>query len=553
MKKLFLLPLLLACFVTTACVEDDSIVKPGDSLVEPLDITLTLSQFGKKQVDLNKTRPSFSFNIEKSHPFVETTASLSVMSAEELGSEYLPLASNIYRISSTELEFAEDEQSQSVNILFTNIEQLEPAVNYALGLKLTSSSQRIDVPATQEHIILILNTGEGGTLRNPYRLRTLEDLKSMSSLLKPNVTICFKMMEDIDMNNEEWTPLNVEGRYRINFDGDNHTISNLKCTQGAYPSFFGQLIGSCKNVTFKDVEISGYQTPTGVVAGHIPNVVSDTEISNTRVINGTVNQVENGRDHWGTGSVGAIVGDMRTGKISECSATVDVTGEWCVGGLVGQLVEATIEKSCYEGSVYSRYSAGGIVGSVHGALVSDCYSMGNISTLSSFEGEFTGPAAGIAARLYVGSNIRNCYSTATVKGHASAGGIAGQCQLGDGDGNNTNYIVNCVAWNDYISSTIDIASGRICGWMPRGNGTNGNKGEDCYAKAVDVIVNGNPLAGNDIQPSASFNTTNGSSLRYHGLITTDLINVTQNTLGWSMEIWDFSGEKPRFNWQSTAN
>ena len=36
MKKLFILPLLLASFIVTACVEDDSIVKPGESLVEPL-------------------------------------------------------------------------------------------------------------------------------------------------------------------------------------------------------------------------------------------------------------------------------------------------------------------------------------------------------------------------------------------------------------------------------------------------------------------------------------------------------------------------------------
>ena len=327
MKKLFILPLLLASFIVTACVEDDSIVKPGESLVEPLNITLSLSQSGERQVDLNKTRPSFSFKIEKSHPFVETTASLSVISAEELGNGYLPLADNLYRISSTELEFAEDEQSQSVNILFTNLEQLEPATNYALGLKLTSSSTRIEVPAGQERLILILNVGEGGTLRNPYRLRTLDDLKGMGSLLKPNVTVCFKMEEDIDMQAEEWTPLNRDGRFHINFDGNNHTISNLKCTQGKFPSFFGQLVGSCRNVTFKNVEISGYQTPTGAIAGFIPNGAADTEISNTHVINGTLNQVENGRDHWSTGSVGGIVGDMRAGRISECSAKVDITGE----------------------------------------------------------------------------------------------------------------------------------------------------------------------------------------------------------------------------------
>ena len=62
--------------------------------------------------------------------------------------------------------------------------------------------------------------------------------KGRGSLLKPNVTVCFKMEEDIDMQAEEWTPLNRDGRFHINFDGNNHTISNLKCTQGKFLSFF---------------------------------------------------------------------------------------------------------------------------------------------------------------------------------------------------------------------------------------------------------------------------------------------------------------------------
>ena len=95
MKKLFILPLLLASFIVTACVEDDSIVKPGESLVEPLNITLSLSQSGERQVDLNKTRPSFSFKIEKSHPFVETTASLSVISAEAVSYTHLTLPTKL--------------------------------------------------------------------------------------------------------------------------------------------------------------------------------------------------------------------------------------------------------------------------------------------------------------------------------------------------------------------------------------------------------------------------------------------------------------------------
>mgnify|MGYP000550276054 CR=1 FL=1 len=133
--------------------------------------------------------------------------------------------------------------------------------------------------------------------------------------------------------------------------------------------------------------------------------------------------------------------------------------------------------------------------------------------------------------MYVGSNVRNCYSTATVKGMQVQAALPDNANSEKEARTTATTSSNCVAWNDYISSTTDIASGRICGWMPRGNGTNGNKGESCYAKEVDVIVKGNPLAGDDIRPSASFDTTHANSLRYHGLIATDLIDVTQNTLG----------------------
>ena len=142
----------------------------------------------------------------------------------------------------------------------------------------------------------------------------------MGSLLKPNVTVCFKMEEDIDMQAEEWTPLNRDGRFHINFDGNNHTISNLKCTQGKFPELLRTVsrqlqerdFQECGNQRLPDTH-RGYCRIYPLTGLRIPK-------SAIHVINGTFNQVENGRDHWSTGSVGGIVGDMRVSRISECSA-----------------------------------------------------------------------------------------------------------------------------------------------------------------------------------------------------------------------------------------
>ena len=50
MKKLFILPLLLASFIVTACVKDDSIVKPGESLDDLNYLAVLLTQRSDEEI-----------------------------------------------------------------------------------------------------------------------------------------------------------------------------------------------------------------------------------------------------------------------------------------------------------------------------------------------------------------------------------------------------------------------------------------------------------------------------------------------------------------------
>lgn len=63
----------------------------------------------------------------------------------------------------------------------------------------------------------------------------------------------FKLTADIDLNNREWTPIGSTYTFNGNFDGQNHTVSNLKCTNSNEGGLFAEIL----NATVKDVTVSG--------------------------------------------------------------------------------------------------------------------------------------------------------------------------------------------------------------------------------------------------------------------------------------------------------
>lgn len=149
-----------------------------------------------------------------------------------------------------------------------------------------------------------------------------------------------KLANDIDMNGANWLPMgqnfsfDANGRYtdlgyadtvefRGTFDGNGKTISNLNIngltraqvtqldnvqgytTDKAIYSvgFFGYLQGMVKNLTFKDVTVTGYHN-VGTVAGYTD---ADAYIENCHVENATVTATHIDDDQCGD-KVGGIVG-----------------------------------------------------------------------------------------------------------------------------------------------------------------------------------------------------------------------------------------------------
>ena len=155
------------------------------------------------------------------------------------------------------------------------------------------------------------------------------------------------LMNDIDLNNEEWIPIGDDRSARTEFhgifDGQNHTVKNVKITKktdrddenkSSY-GLFGNVKGTVKNLTVENVSISGAPKFIGALIGRL----NDGLVENCHVKNSTVEC-----DNW---TIGGLVGQLNNGTIKDCSVEgTTIKGYAAVGGIVGIALnkgERTIE------------------------------------------------------------------------------------------------------------------------------------------------------------------------------------------------------------------
>jgi len=256
--------------------------------------------------------------------------------------------------------------------------------------------------------------GGDGTSGNPYRIATGAQLAYMASQVNGGNTYenkYFQLTEDLNLGGLEWTPIAKDTYWFLgNFDGSNHTISNLTVTSSLdYKGLFGSVgISVIKNIGLLDVSISG---PS-------PDSYS---------------------------SVGSLAG-RSSATISNCYATGSVTGDFQTGGLVGYFNSATIS-NCYTtcnviGSGGICHYIGGVVGRIDYGTITDCYAAGSVTG--------SGVVGGLLG--YNVGTIRNCYATSSVTGSGNLGGLVGENYYGT----NTNcYATGSVTGiGDYKSGTI---------------------------------------------------------------------------------------------------
>ena len=189
-----------------------------------------------------------------------------------------------------------------------------------------------------------------------------------------------KLANDIDLNNEKWTPIgsfnDATTQFKGTFDGQNHAVTGLKVEESRKNGvgFFGKVYtGTIKNLTVEGSVSTSNCNYVGGIVGHGYATITNCTFK------GSVGSKD-------TMQVGGIAGSGGF-TVSNCSVYADVTAECWAGGIVG---------NCQDGGAYTN-----------------CYVDGVISAERTYWG---GGAAGITpVPLYPSQVISGCYSNTVVK------------------------------------------------------------------------------------------------------------------------------------------
>ena len=168
-----------------------------------------------------------------------------------------------------------------------------------------------------------------GSQASPYLIQNYVHMMLMRSFCPPDASTYWRLENDIDASALKlWTPTNFDGGFtrQIHFDGNNKTISNFapdqfvaddQVTPAKYPSIFGVLYGSCKDLTIKDSKIVGDKemASVGIVSGFfgtVQNGVSmPAEVENVHLENIEIE----GKD-----DLGVFAGQGRDATVKNCTA-----------------------------------------------------------------------------------------------------------------------------------------------------------------------------------------------------------------------------------------
>ena len=246
-----------------------------------------------------------------------------------------------------------------------------------------------------------LITGSG-TESDPYQIGTAEGLKWFRDKVNRAKTsdetkICAVLTEDIDLNNEPWTPIGIgedtrkeDLPYSGTFDGNGHTISGLNVNYGDKN---GGLFCYVKSATIKNLTVAGsvtYSSGDGI-------------------------------------AYGGIVGCADSSTIENCTNRCTVTGNWYAGGIVGWSTDSDIIGCANFGNISSPSFSGGICGKIGGendaagidATIRDCYNVGMVS------GNYAGGITGQSDSEDIDILIANCYNVGSLHGSTNTGEIIG--------------------------------------------------------------------------------------------------------------------------------
>ena len=261
-----------------------------------------------------------------------------------------------------------------------------------------------------------------GSNNDPYQISNAEKLTALRTQVNENgfsyTGKWFRLTNNIDLNNELWTPIGVDALHSFggSLDGGGKTISGLKVeTDRQWAGLFGSVRGTygvpmtMRDLTLKNGSVKFTSSGTSCSGGLVAIVEGETalELRNVVAENLTVSGGRNGS--------GGLLGRGRVAMTNCHNRGGSVTGRYA-GGLAGKghttLLNHVFTGCTNSAAVSGEKSAGGMTGNEgqHNGSYTDCTNSGSISATQGY-------ASGIAA----GGSFERCSNSGAVTGKQAAG------------------------------------------------------------------------------------------------------------------------------------
>ena len=325
-----------------------------------------------------------------------------------------------------------------------------------------------------------------GTETAPYEIPDVGKLTALQKQVNENgfsyTGKWFRLTNNIDLNNELWTPIGVDALHSFggSLDGGGKTISGLKVeTNGAWAGLFGSVRGTygvpmtMRDLTLKNGSVKFTSSGTSCSGGLVAIVEGETALELRNVV------AENLTVSGGIFGSGGLLGRGRVAMTNCHNRGGSVTGSYA-GGLAGMgysnLQDHVLAGCTNSAKVVGKRTAGGMTGNeTHSdGSYTDCTNSGSISATQGYasgiaaggsyercsnSGAVTGQqAAGICVN---GSKATNCSNTGAVTGTGTGTGYAAGILTNDGYGGTVEF-----CWNtgSVEASTPVKAFGILYGW-----------------------------------------------------------------------------------------
>ena len=306
-----------------------------------------------------------------------------------------------------------------------------------------------------------------GTEAAPYEIPDVGKLTALQTQVNENgfsyTGKWFRLTNNIDLNNELWTPIGVDALHSFggSLDGGGKTISGLKVeTNGAWAGLFGSVRGTygvpmtMRDLTLKNGSVKFTSSGTSCSGGLVAAVEGETALELRNVV------AENLTVSGGIFGSGGLLGRGRVAMTNCHNRGGSVTGGYA-GGLAGMgysnLQDHVLAGCTNSAKVVGKRTAGGMTGNETHSYGSytDCTNNGSISATQGYasgiaaggsyercsnSGAVTGQqAAGICVN---GSKATNCSNTGAVTGTGTGTGYAAGILTNDGYGGTVEFCWN---------------------------------------------------------------------------------------------------------------